>query len=168
MSNDLQHETVLVTPPLPVWLFYHHNNSANHIAAHWHQAIEFSFTLAGAIDRFKIGNQVYQTKPGQILVVNSQVIHSIDVTNHIDNQALSLSVPFNYLESFSLSLAKITLSLTNQKNLPLSSKVLTVNCKASFTNLPGATKITMSLNSSTCSYLLTKFSSYYWLILPSL
>ncbi|WP_270312722.1 AraC family transcriptional regulator [Ligilactobacillus agilis] len=100
MSNDLQHETVLVTPPLPVWLFYHHNNSANHIAAHWHQAIEFSFTLAGSIDRFKIGNQVYQTKPGQILVVNSQVIHSIDVTNHSDNQALSLSVPFNYLESF--------------------------------------------------------------------
>lgn len=100
MSNDLQHETVLVTPPLPVWLFYHHNNSANHIAAHWHQAIEFSFTLAGSIDRFKIGNQVYQTKPGQILVVNSQVIHSIDVTNHSDNRALSLSVPFNYLESF--------------------------------------------------------------------
>lgn len=100
MSNDLQHETVLVTPPLPVWLFYHHNNSANHIAAHWHQAIEFSFTLAGSIDRFKISNQVYQTKPGQILVVNSQVIHSIDVTNNSDNQALSLSVPFNYLESF--------------------------------------------------------------------
>lgn len=88
MSNDLQHETVLVTPPLPVWLFYHHNNSANHIAAHWHQAIE----LAGSIDRFKIDNQVYQTKPGQILVINSQVIHSIDITNHSDIELPTIKI----------------------------------------------------------------------------
>lgn len=116
MLKKLHHETVLVTPPLPVWIFYHHYPMANHIAAHWHQAIELSFTLSGSIDCFKIGGKTFKTKPGQILVVNSQVIHSIDVVSRKNNAAFSLSIPYGYLESLFPKLKEVYFDLNNPQN----------------------------------------------------
>ncbi|WP_241244181.1 AraC family ligand binding domain-containing protein [Lactobacillus amylolyticus] len=73
------HELVVPTDPLPVWYFiFHDAQFSSYVAPHWHRDIELSFTLNGSISDFRIGKRDYTTKAGQILVVNTQVIHCVD------------------------------------------------------------------------------------------
>lgn len=94
------HEIVIPTDPLPVWYYVFDNYTAtNHIAAHWHQGIELSYTVTGSIDNFNIGGQHYKTYTGKILLVNTQVIHSIDNQANFGDKAISLIFPYNYVIS---------------------------------------------------------------------
>src|SRR3712207_390054 len=97
---EFKHEIIKVTSPLSFWIYCHQGQSDNHFAAHWHQALELSYTLHGRIDNFKIGEHQFHPQTGDILVVNPGVIHSIDTQSHLDDCALSLMVPYPYLERF--------------------------------------------------------------------
>lgn len=94
------HELVETTEPLPFWLYIHHsdgNPPTGRIPAHWHRGIELSYTISGSINDFEISGQHFRTKPGQILLVNTQEIHSVDSTAEVGDSALSIIIPYNYL-----------------------------------------------------------------------
>lgn len=96
------HEIVVPTSPLPVWYYNGPTNNYtvqtdNYIAPHWHRGIELSFTLNGKIDDFVIGGKHFTTQSGRILLVNSQVIHSINTKNSSEDEALSIIFPFDYV-----------------------------------------------------------------------
>lgn len=97
---ELEHELVKPTGNLPIWLMTFPLPDAetpSKIPPHWHQGIEISYTVAGSIDQFQIDNQVYQTAPGRIIVVNSQSVHSIEAGQ--EGQALSMIYPYNFVSS---------------------------------------------------------------------
>ncbi|PKX51824.1 AraC family transcriptional regulator [Lactiplantibacillus plantarum] len=97
MSTRFQHEIVTRTQPLSAWVHLHDSKAPQRIAPHWHQGIELSYTLSGHIDDFTINGRDYQSKSGSILVVNSQLIHSVRTINTANSCALSIIYPYDYV-----------------------------------------------------------------------
>ena len=95
------HELVSPSERLLTWIHVHRTNSDSSVAPHWHRSIELSFTLTGSIDSFTIGDKDYQTQAGQILVVNSQEVHSVEVKKKsVPNEcALTLTYPYHFVLS---------------------------------------------------------------------
>ncbi|MGJ3791969.1 AraC family transcriptional regulator [Lactiplantibacillus argentoratensis] len=96
-EDQYLHEIVTPTKPLSAWIYLHHGRGVTYIAPHWHQGIELSFTIAGSIDDFVINEQHYQTQAGTILVVNSQVVHSVRSVLKLANEAISIIYPYDYV-----------------------------------------------------------------------
>lgn len=92
------HEIVKPTPPFPFWLnVFKIDKQLEYVAPHWHRGIEISFTAYGKIDEFKIGTESFQTHPGQILLVNSEEIHQIEIKPGFDNESLGIIFPYDYI-----------------------------------------------------------------------
>lgn len=93
------HEIVVPTSPLPVWYFIFNTDTGvpKYVVPHWHRGIELSYTLDGRITDFIIAGKHFDTQMGQILVVNTQVIHSVDSTIKKGNKTLSIIFPFDYV-----------------------------------------------------------------------
>ena len=68
----------------------------SYIEPHWHRAVELSYTSKGSIDHFYIAGENFQTQSGQILVVNTQDIHSIRVLNYKEEPELALTITYPY------------------------------------------------------------------------
>lgn len=95
MSEKTLHEVVIPVDPLNVWYHIFDNTEGQtYIAPHWHRGIELSYILQGYVSNFQIGNKSYTSKTGNILVVNSQEIHTIK--NQSKKEDLALSVIFPY------------------------------------------------------------------------
>ncbi|MBP2058642.1 AraC-like DNA-binding protein [Lactobacillus colini] len=95
------HEIVKTTDPLPIWLHIFENSTTQeYIAPHWHRGIELSFTQYGQIDDFVIGKCHYTTDSGQLLVVNSQEIHSIATQSRLGERAISIIFPYEYVYKY--------------------------------------------------------------------
>lgn len=125
VSANWFHEIVIPTDPLPVWYFlFNQQNSTNHIAPHWHRGIELSFTLNGSIDDFNVGGKHYSTSPGRILIVNTQVIHSIDNYHHLKGeQAVSLIFPYNYVTNLYPAINRQIIDINNLEKFTTSQKI---------------------------------------------
>lgn len=84
---------------LPVKIIIHQGPDTN-IPRHWHRSLELSFTLQGSIDDFFIGDRHYKTKAGDLLMINSDQIHSVTFPrkNRIEekNQALTILFPYAF------------------------------------------------------------------------
>lgn len=94
MASD-KHELVQLDE-LPVFIKVHQHPGSSEVPPHWHQSIELSFTLKGKIDHFIIGGVDYQTQPGEILIINTQVVHSVRNLNSTKNDlALTLLFPYS-------------------------------------------------------------------------
>lgn len=89
-----KHELVQLDK-LPIYIKIHQQPGESDVAAHWHQSIELSFTMRGQIDHFVIGGIDHQTRPGEILVINTQVVHSVR-SNTNSQKDLMLTILFPY------------------------------------------------------------------------
>lgn len=95
--NNL-HEVVIPTDPFGVWYYvFHDTPGETYVAPHWHRGIELSYVLHGKIDDFLINRQHFSSKPGKILLVNSQEIHSVHNFARSNEVALSIIFPFDYI-----------------------------------------------------------------------
>ena len=93
MARD-KHELVQLDE-LPVFIKVHQYPGSSEVPPHWHQSIELSFTLRGKIDHFIIGGVDHETHPGEVLIINTQVVHSVRNLNSSKNDlALSLLFPY--------------------------------------------------------------------------
>lgn len=94
---DYRHEIITQSEKFPIKYFIH-NNAKGTIVRHWHSALEISFTISGSIDRYYISGKTYKTKEKDILIINSNEIHSVSVIEGISNLALTLIFPFNFMK----------------------------------------------------------------------
>lgn len=118
------HELVVSTDPLPVWYFIFHDAQFNsYVAPHWHRDIELSFTLNGSISNFRIGKRDYTTKAGQILVVNTQVIHCVDSPKNNINKSISIIFPFDYVENFYPNISHQEIDINDPEKLNADQKL---------------------------------------------
>lgn len=96
MAENFSHEIVIPTDPLFAWVhIFKDMTGPSTIAPHWHEGIELSYTIRGQIDEFKINGKKFQTRPGQILVVNTQELHSIKSYSRGHELTLSIIYPFS-------------------------------------------------------------------------
>lgn len=94
---DYRHEIITQSEKFPIKYFIH-NNAKGTIVRHWHSALEISFTILGSIDRYYISGKTYKTKEKDILIINSNEIHSVSVMEGNLNLALTLIFPFNFMK----------------------------------------------------------------------
>lgn len=94
---DYRHEIITQSEKFPIKYFIH-NNAKGTIVRHWHSALEISFTISGSIDRYYISGKTYKTKEKDILIINSNEIHSVSVMEESFNLALTLIFPFNFMK----------------------------------------------------------------------
>lgn len=112
--TELEHELVKPTGNLPFWLTtfpLQEGETPSEIPPHWHQGIELSYTLSGAIDHFQIDSKSYQTKPGQIILVNSQSVHSIQTSS--PGQALSMIFPYPLVSSLFPKISELEIAIND-------------------------------------------------------
>lgn len=91
-----KHEIVVPTDNLPAWIYLHEHNQAMYIEPHWHSSVEISYTLSGHIANFFIDGQSYMTSPGDILAVNSMMVHSIRTFHNPEEDSKGLTIIFPY------------------------------------------------------------------------
>ena len=95
------HEIVIPPNPLPVWYYIFHDlNGEQYVAPHWHCGIELSYVVHGKIRDFRINQEHFSSKPGKILLVNTQEIHSIRNYAYENDLALSIIFPYDYVSKF--------------------------------------------------------------------
>ncbi|WCG06121.1 AraC family transcriptional regulator (plasmid) [Vagococcus lutrae] len=95
----IDHEIVDVSyEELPFKIILHQNRNII-IKKHWHRSFELSFTLEGKIDRFMINDKFYSPRKGDILVINSNEVHSIvsSTKEKEKNLALTLIIPYDFM-----------------------------------------------------------------------
>ena len=91
-----QHEVINPNQGLLSFLIVHDNQDSTYISPHWHRAVELSYTLKGSIDQFYVAGENFQTHSGQILVINTQEVHSIRVLKHKEESNLALTITYPY------------------------------------------------------------------------
>lgn len=80
---------------LPIYIELHQYKNESEVAPHWHQSIELSFTMRGQIDHFIIDGVNHHTHAGDILVVNTQAVHSVrSVARRPNDLMLTLLFPY--------------------------------------------------------------------------
>lgn len=89
-----KHELVKLDK-LPLYIEIHQQHNETAVAPHWHQSIELSFTMYGQIEHFIINGVDHQTHPGEILAINTQVVHSVR-SNIKSPKDLMLTMLFPY------------------------------------------------------------------------
>ncbi|WP_281165097.1 AraC family transcriptional regulator [Liquorilactobacillus sicerae] len=130
-EEKLLHEIVIPTKPLSAWFYLHNEKETNtYIAPHWHQGIELSFTVSGSIDDFVINEQHFRTNIGTILVVNSQVIHSVSSKLKADNQAISIIFPYSYVNRLYPEITKELIDINQPSKFDHLKKVMYVELQA--------------------------------------
>ena len=75
---DFKYEMVVPNEDLPCKFFIFEGKNGNYRRAnHWHQSVEIFLVLEGEL-RFYINNQSQPLSAGELIIVNSNEIHSIE------------------------------------------------------------------------------------------
>lgn len=95
-----KHELVLPNNDLPFKMFVFEGMEGNYqVVKHWHNSIEIFLVLEGNID-FYINSSHYPLKENQLILVNSNEIHSINAPK--SNQTIVLQIPIQSFEQYTM------------------------------------------------------------------
>jgi AraC family transcriptional regulator, melibiose operon regulatory protein len=92
---------------LPVKIIYHSYDEAVYIPNHWHESIEISYVLSGTIDGLYVDGRTYSSREGDIVVINSNSIHSFTVERGTGRRALTVFIPPELLKEKGLKIDDI-------------------------------------------------------------
>jgi len=108
-----RHEIIEPDRELPVFYIFHNERKDSGVLAHWHKSLEISYTMSGKISEFTIDGTAHETNSGDILVINSNAVHSIwDDHNH--TKALSLIFPYAFIKAEIADYDNKSFRLTNR------------------------------------------------------
>lgn len=95
---EITHELIIPNEDLPFKMFPFEGGGGSYFREkHWHHAIEIFAVFEGTLNFF-INDRQYSLKSGQLLLINSNEIHSIDAPN--PNQTLVLQIPPDAFEDY--------------------------------------------------------------------
>ncbi len=96
--KDFTYEMVVPNEDLPCKFFIFEGRNGNYRRAnHWHQSVEIFLVLEGALE-FYVNNQSQPLSAGELIIVNSNEIHSIEAPD--PNLTLVLQIPASYFTSY--------------------------------------------------------------------
>ncbi|WNS46086.1 AraC family transcriptional regulator [Paenibacillus sp. MMS20-IR301] len=87
---------------VPVKIILHTSGAEQYVPRHWHESVEISYVIRGRIDEIYVEGASYTSEQGDIVVINSNAVHSFSVSAGSDRLALTLQIPYEFIkESFS-------------------------------------------------------------------
>ncbi len=95
-NKNLHHENDRITDGFDIffWVF---NDSSSYVPTHWHTALEINYVIEGSVD-VTTANDVTHLLPGDINIVDSNVLHSTKSVN--GNKAILIQLPLQLLERY--------------------------------------------------------------------
>lgn len=95
---EFQHELIIPNEGLPFKLFLFEGGSGNYEREkHWHTAIEIFAVLEGQLT-FYLNNEEYPLRAGELIIINSNEIHSIHAPQ--ENKTVVLQIPLKQFEEY--------------------------------------------------------------------
>lgn len=95
---EFQHELIIPNEGLPFKIFLFEGGRGNYIREkHWHTSIEIFAVLEGEL-LFYINNEKYPLHAGELLIVNANEIHSVNVLK--ENKTAVIQIPLRQFENY--------------------------------------------------------------------
>ncbi|MEH7416565.1 AraC family transcriptional regulator [Neobacillus drentensis] len=96
---EYKYEHIKLEEDLPIKIILHQSTGEPHfIPRHWHESIEISYVLRGIIDHIYIDGVDYTSKQGDIVLINSNSIHSFSVDKG-DREAVTVFIPLEFIKA---------------------------------------------------------------------
>lgn len=85
MDNELKHEVLTSHAnfngadfDFPMhWTYLKNSELPWEMPGHWHDQLEINFTIQGRVEGFNINGEVFNTEPGDVLILNPGDVHSL-------------------------------------------------------------------------------------------
>ncbi|WP_167383768.1 AraC family transcriptional regulator [Paenibacillus kribbensis] len=119
---EYKYELVQADNHFPLKIIVHSSNEPAYIPRHWHDSIEISYVLSGGIDNIYIDGVNYSSKEGDIVLINSNAIHSFSVAKGEGREAITVLIPYGFIRenvnsSNPISFDCISIFETNEQRL---------------------------------------------------
>lgn len=96
---EYKYELIKNDDNLPIKIIFHTSDDAQLIPRHWHESIEISYVLSGKIDDIYIDGVHYTSKQGDIVLINSNAIHSFSVVQGKNRKAVTFFISYEFLKT---------------------------------------------------------------------
>ena len=95
---EFQHELVIPDEGLPFKFFLFEGSQGNYVREkHWHTSIEIFAVMEGSLT-FYLNDEKYPLKAGELMIINSNEVHSIDSPE--ENHTAVLQIPLKQFEDY--------------------------------------------------------------------
>jgi AraC family transcriptional regulator, melibiose operon regulatory protein len=95
---DYKYELVDMDEKMPVKIIIHTSNQSVVIPRHWHDSLEMSYVLTGEIDHIYIDGTEYTSREGDIVLINSNAIHSFSLGLAENRKAVTVLIPYEFVK----------------------------------------------------------------------
>lgn len=96
---EYKYEVVQTDSHVPLKMIIHKYNYALHVPMHWHDSVEISYVLSGKIDDIYIDGAHYSSEEGDIVLINSNAIHSFTNLNKGEREAVTILIPYDFIQA---------------------------------------------------------------------
>jgi AraC-like DNA-binding protein len=96
---EYKYELVKTDDLLPIKVILHTSEKQLFIPRHWHENVEISYVLAGMIDQIYIDGREYKSRQGDIVLINSNSIHSFSVSMGKDRKAITIFISYEFMKT---------------------------------------------------------------------
>jgi AraC family transcriptional regulator, melibiose operon regulatory protein len=84
---------------LPIKIIYYTSNERDFVPKHWHDSIEISYVLSGKIDKINVEGIEYSPEKGDIVLINSNAIHSFWLDQSESRKAVTILIPHDLIKT---------------------------------------------------------------------
>ncbi|MCF2945412.1 AraC family transcriptional regulator [Paenibacillus tarimensis] len=100
MKDLMEYEFLTFDNDLPIKIILHPvDDTTRFIPRHWHESVEISYVLTGSIETIYIEGTSYTSREGDIVVINSNDVHSFTVDPEEDGSALTVIISYEFLKN---------------------------------------------------------------------
>lgn len=96
---EYKYEMIKTEDLLPVKIIIHTADIQMFIPRHWHESIEISYVLSGKIDQIYIDGKDYVSRQGDVVLINSNAIHSFSVNSGKNRKAVTIFIPNEFIQA---------------------------------------------------------------------
>lgn len=95
---EYKYEWITVEKNVPIKILHHTSDEIDFVPRHWHDSIEISYVLSGKLDEVYIEGTRYSPERGDIVLINSNQIHSLSLSVGHNRRALSVFIPSAFVK----------------------------------------------------------------------
>ncbi|MBS5910344.1 MULTISPECIES: AraC family transcriptional regulator [Paenibacillus] len=97
---EYKYELVQTDTSFPLKIIVHSSNEPANISAHWHDSVEISYVLSGMIDHIYVDGANYRSQAGDIVLINSNAIHSFSLSKAEgeERKAVTVLIPYEFIK----------------------------------------------------------------------
>jgi AraC family transcriptional regulator, melibiose operon regulatory protein len=96
---EYKYERVQTDENLPIKILMHTREGQAVIPRHWHESIEISYVISGKLDHIYIDGKEYESHEGDLVLINSNAIHSFTVNVCKNRKTITIFIPYEFMKA---------------------------------------------------------------------